>query len=176
MNNLSDNTGSKATMPDQYEMDAAWHSDNFHWGPASRHVAAEHLIMNLKAGMPLLRVEFKDVAMPARLLLLVREDERPPYTVHWTWRTWIPYEGYLDIVKRIVFQSHKQTVVFTDGSYPPVVHLRKVSDRVRLLAMFVRWKESLLARQEQRAVALRLCLLQLREHQMLRVLIDRCEA
>lgn len=160
-----------------YEADAAWHNEKFHWGPmASRRVAVEHLVLNIEAGMPLVHVQFKDPAVPARLLLLVRKEERPPDILQWTWRPCIPFRGYLDVVLRIGIMTRKQTVIFTDGTFPPVARLGTVSDRVRLLAVFVRWRNALLARQEARAVALRVCLLRLRNHQVLRVLVDRCEA
>lgn len=161
-------------MGDWYDMDAAWHVNNFPWGPvAARKAAAERMIHNLEAGKPLLHVKTRDPARPRRLLLLAALEQRPPTTVYWTFRTWIPYNDYLDVVKRVAIMTQDRAIVYSDPTSPPILELRTLTDRIRLLTMFVRWRDAVSARREARFAMLRICLLRLGWHKVVKLLVDR---
>ena len=162
-------------MGEWYERDAAWHAQYFSFVPVpGRKEVAERMILNLKEGKTLLHVRSSDPVVPDRLMLLLKEEHCPHFTTHWAWRTWVPFQGYFDVVKRVCIMTRGQSVVFADGQLP-VASIRTVPDRLRLVTMFARWKDILLARQEARAVELRLCLLRLGRYQVLQVLVDRRE-
>ena len=155
-----------------YERDAAWHAQHCVWGPvAGRKEASERMILNLEEGMTLMHVQSSDPAVPDRLMLLLEEEPRPPHTGYWVWRTWIPFTGRFDLVKRVCILTQGRTVLATYGEgMPQAAGLRAVPDRIRLVAMFARWRDTLLARQEARAVELRLCLLRLGRYAELQAL------
>lgn len=165
-------------MPDDwYERDSEWYARHFQQFTeepmANRLCSTGNLRFNLEhRDVKLMRV-WQERPMKHRLMLQVDTDTRRGTQMWWLWRTFIPYHGYLDVVKRVgCLVQHNGKVVGHD-SMPEfecrIFKIRSLTDHVALMTMFVRWRDLVVARNQARVAELKICLLRAQRFHLLQV-------
>lgn len=162
---------------DWYEMDSRWYAEYFqHFTAhpmASRTCARDSLSLNLEHGVELMRVSQQ---AKHRTMLMVDMEERSETTLYWLWRPFIPWLGYMDVVKRVAVIA-RGTEGLHHLSMPEFEHcdfrIRLLKEHMDLMTMFVRWRDVTVTRHQARRAELIMCLLHLHHFRVIDVLRDR---
>lgn len=167
-------------MPDDwYERDSEWYAQHFQQFTgepmANRLCSTGNLRFNLEhRDIKLMRV-WQERPLKHRLMLQIDTDTRCARTqMCWLWRTFIPYHGYLDVVKRVGCLIQHNGKVFGHDSMPEILRIHKMrllTDHVALMTMFVRWRDIVAARKQARVAELTMCLLRAQRFHLLQVVL-----
>lgn len=160
-----------------YARDAAWYNANFPDRPLlDRETVVQRCINNVDAGITVMRVSTNDASVH-RLMLFVRHESKGIYEKIWLWRPFVPYNNYLDVLKRVGIVLERGKIVFNDpfpeitrSEFPHIDVLRPLSDHVRQMTMFSRWRDHVAS--QKRAYVVKTCLLKLLRSDVLKIFLD----
>ncbi len=152
---------------------------------SSRRAVVKTLVGNVRDGLPVVRVSREDPTRNHRLMLLVDETQKGQGGSIWsTFRPFVPFYHYLDYTKTFDFMIQDGKPTFNDPLFlghwrrheqtgpHQVQTVRTLADHMRLVTMFVRWREHVGAKNRRRGDVLKLCLLTCGRSDVIKVLHD----